>query len=316
MIGTALSKLAKENGMKVSDGVAYGLFRGYSACFLEGSGFKLICFTSHKGDSEKMQQLKSLLDDKNTSKEYRFMKVKAVEGSLEIYFNDTVGTMKRINAFIDWFMPVMAQYGISSGDICSQCGTELGGAGKWKKINGVAYHMHEGCAQRLYSQVRQQEEDYREETRDSYATGLVGAVLGGLVGAIPWAIVMYLGYVASIMGLLIGWLADKGYRMLHGRNGKLKVLILILATVIGVAAGTMGSQVAMVAVMIAKGELPGFSYGDIFVLFKDYLLVDDEYISLLMKNMIMGLVYALLGVFVFLYKAYKESKRFMMKELE
>ena len=38
MIGSALKKMARENGMTVQGGVAYGSLRGFAATLSEGSG--------------------------------------------------------------------------------------------------------------------------------------------------------------------------------------------------------------------------------------------------------------------------------------
>lgn len=46
MIGSGLKKLAKENGLRVSNGVAYGSLRGYAATLSEGSGFKQIVIST------------------------------------------------------------------------------------------------------------------------------------------------------------------------------------------------------------------------------------------------------------------------------
>lgn len=46
MIGTALKKLAKENGLHTSNGVAFGDFRGYATTFWEGAGYKAMCIST------------------------------------------------------------------------------------------------------------------------------------------------------------------------------------------------------------------------------------------------------------------------------
>ena len=45
----------------------------------------------------------------------------------------------------------------------------------------------------------------------SYVTGLIGALVGALIGAVAWCLVMQLGIIASLVGFVIGWLAEKGY---------------------------------------------------------------------------------------------------------
>ena len=114
-----------------------------------------------------------------------------------------------------------------------------------------------------------------------------------------------LGYVASVVGLLIGWLAEKGYNLLHGKQGKAKVLILILAVIFGVLLGTFTADAITLAGMIGGGELPGFAMGDIPGIIMILLADDAEYRAATIGNILMGLLFAALGVFALLRKAGK-----------
>ena len=49
----------------------------------------------------------------------------------------------------------------------------------------------------------------------SYITGLIGAMIGALIGAAAWCLVMQLGIITALIGLLIGWLAEKGHPVLE-----------------------------------------------------------------------------------------------------
>ncbi len=73
--------------------------------------------------------------------------------------------------------------------------------------------------------------------------GIIGALLGALIGAVVWMIVGMLGYIASIVGFVIAFLADKGYDLLKGRQGVIKMIVLIVCVVLAVGAGTLGTYV-------------------------------------------------------------------------
>ena len=91
------------------------------------------------------------------------------------------------------------------------------------------------------------------------------------------------GYVASIIGFVIGWLAEKGYALLHGKNGKGKIVILIISVVFGVLFGTVLGETFSLISLIHSGELYEFTYGDIPLLIM-FLLMDAEYISSVLGN--------------------------------
>lgn len=317
MISFGLKKLAAENGMSVSSGIAYGAYHGYAAAFADGAGIKRITVSTSFPDAGKKTEFQQSLDKKALGREYRIQNINFSGNLIVIDFLDNPGTMKRIRAFADWFFPLLSRYGATGAEICTECGCQITSDGGWKLVdNGAAVHLHEGCAQRLQRQAEQQELEEQEQERGSYLSGLLGALLGGIVGAIPWALLLCFGYVAAIAGFLIGWLADKGYKLFHGKKGWPKVLALVLAAVVGVALGTFLSSVLEVGNLIRTGQLPGFTYGDIPMLFREVLLPNAEYMSIVKRNILLGLFCAFLGIFFFLARAVKDTKGFKMKDLK
>lgn len=314
MIGSGLKKLANANGMTVSDGVAYGNLRGYAVTLNEGNGYKRMDIVTAFPQLGQQESLLRATESVNMEKEYRVRQFVVNKNILTVVFHDTVGTMKKIEAFIDWFFPLLQQNGATAYNVCAECGTETTGD-HWYLINGVAVPMHEQCAERLQTNIQEQEQARKDEDTGSYVSGTIGAFLGATLGAAVWALVLAMGYVASIIGLLIGWLADKGYTLLKGKQGKGKVVILILAIIFGVLLGTIVPDVVQLAGMIADGELPGYAYTDIPYLIVYLMQMDTEYFSGTMANAGMGLLFAALGVFALLRKTGKEVSGTKFKKL-
>lgn len=301
MIGSGLKKFAAENGLQVAKGVAYGSLRGFAATLSEGSGYKQIVITTKFADQNKLQELQTAVNQKNIAREYRVQKLEFGVDGIRIVFGDTVGTMKKIAAFVDWFFPMLRMYGVQGAELCGECGGQLTG-GCWKLINGVAYHMHESCAEHVRGQIASDNESRKLESEGSYITGLIGALLGAAIGAVVWALVLNAGYVASLVGLLIGWLAEKGYNLLKGKQSKGKVVILIVAIVLGVVLGTFAADVMTLAQLISETEDAMLTYGDIPLIIIGLLLEDQGYAMAVVGNIVMGLLFAGLGVFALLRK--------------
>ena len=318
MIGSGLKKFAVENGLQVSHGVAYGSLRGYASTLSEGSGYKQIIISTKFSDPVKQQELQAVLNQKNITKEYRLQSLLFAPNGIRIVFSDTVGTMKKIAAFVDWFYPLLPEYGASNADFCSECGGQLTG-GTWKMVNGIAFHMHESCAQHLRDEIaaenetrkfkltyrRKKNETRKLEAEGSYGMGLLGALLGSAIGAIVWAFVLLAGYVASLVGLLIGFLAEKGYTLLKGKQGKGKIAILIIAIILGVVLGTFAADAITLVQMINNQEL-NIAYGDIPAMILLVFSNDAQYRSGTLGNILIGLLFAGLGVFALLRKTGKE----------
>ena len=305
MIGSGLKKLAQENNMKIDRGVAYGNLQGYAATMFEGSGWKSICFSTTFSDSAQKNLLMNTVFTSNPQKTYRVQNITFPNNGVHVVFHDTVGTMTKIREFLAWFIPLLQQHNASAWNVCTECGMEITG-GKWMLVNGVAYYMHESCAQKASRELESANERRNQEDNGTYWMGALGAFAGALLGAVVWALVLMLGYVASLVGLLIGWLADRGYRLAKGKNGKGKIAILILAVIFGVVVGTIGADVITLAQMVSAGELWDITFGDIPALILYTFVTDAEYRMATLGNMGMGLLFAALGVYWLVIRTGKE----------
>lgn len=305
MIGSGLKKLAQNHGMKIAHGVGYGNLLGYAVTLSEGSGYKRIDISTKFSDPVKLQELQAQINKTNITKEYRVQALNFAPNGVQIIFMDNPGTMKKLEAFIEWFFPMLGQAGASGVDVCNECGGQMT-SGCWKLIDGVAHHMHESCAEKTRQALQTADETRKQETTGSYLTGLIGALLGGAIGAVIWALVLNLGYVASLVGLLIGWLAEKGYTLLKGKQGKGKVAILIVAIIISVLLGNILADVFTLVQMIQTGELEGWAVAEIPLLIILMLINDSEYLTATLVNIAQGLLFAGLGVFALLRKAGQE----------
>lgn len=115
---------------------------------------------------------------------------------------------------------------------------------------------------------------------------------------------LFLDLIAGIIGLLIGFLAAKGYDLLKGRQGVAKLVCVIVAVIIGVV---VGSGVTYVWVLHDSynsqiAELSDFErrYYDIMTeeeFFIDNFTNNPEFLGEVLKNLGLGLLFAALGCF-------------------
>ena len=295
MIASTYKKLAADYGMQVDKGVAYGSLGGFAATLSEGSGWKQIVFVTTIADPVKAMELQTKLNGVDLNKEYRIAELKIAPKTIQVLFRDNPGIMKKIRAFLAFFLPLLEEADATKCSICAECGMEAIG-GCWKLIGGVAYYMHTACAEKVTRDIAETEENEKQTRTGNYFTGLIGALLGSAIGAVLWAVVLYFGYVASIIGLAVGFLAEKGYNLFRGKQGRGKIVILILAVIFGVIVGNFGADVIALAQMISSGELEGFVYGDIPLLILMILVEDAEYMMATLRGLGMGLLFAGLGV--------------------
>lgn len=312
MIGSGLKKLAKENGMNVSHGVAYGSLQGYAATMSEGSGYKRISFSGKVPDPN---SLGTALGQVDLRASFRVVEYRVSPTSITVVFQDNPGTMKMIRGFIDWFVPVLKQFNVGMLNVCPNCGCELG-QGRWFMMSGIAYYMHEACKAKVVQDVQDADQEEKESRTGSYGIGAIGAAIGALLGAVVWAVVLSFGYVASLAGLLMGWLADKGYTLLKGKIGKAKVAILAAAVVLGVLVGTYGALIIETITLINDGTFAGLAVSEAPGFVLDLLEFSPELREQVIINVVMGLAFAALGVYSILKKANDDASGTKVVDLQ
>lgn len=315
MVGSGIKKFAKENELRIASGVAYGSLYGYASTLSEGSGYKSLTIATRFPDPALERRLKAELDERNIEREFRVQSVSFNVKSIEIIFRDAAGTMKRICNFIDWFYPLLKEAGATKYRVCAECGQVME-RGAWKLINNVAYPMHKDCAARLRSDLIEEHESERASAKGSYLTGFIGAVIGAAIGSALWAGVYYMGYMASVVGLIIGVLAERGYNLFKGKKGGLKVAILILLVIAGVAVGTLAGEWLTLYQMMKDGEIIGYTTGELLPLLIEVIEEDEEIFNAILKNIGMGILFAALGVFALIKKTSKEAKPTKVKDLK
>ena len=315
MIGSGLKKLAQENGMKVAKGVAYGSLQGFAATMSEGAGFKQVVFTTQLADPAQRDALLNVANQVDLQRTYRVQHLNIAPDAIQVIFLDNPGTMKKIREFLGWFLPLLRQYGATPANVCTKCGGDIT-AGRWLMVDGIAYYLHDACAEKTRRDIADAEQTEKQRRTGSYGMGALGAFLGAAIGAVVWALVLNMGYVAALVGLLIGWLAEKGYTLLKGKQGKGKIVILVLAIVFGVVLGTFAADYIAIAEMINNGTWAGITCAEIPNLILYLLSVDSEYLTATLGNIGMGLLFAALGVCSLLRKASAEVADSKIVDLE
>lgn len=153
-----------------------------------------------------------------------------------------------------------------------------------------------------------------EEKKGSVFTGTIGALLGAAIGAAAWAAVGMMGYMASIIGFVIAFLAGKGYDLFKGRQGAIKMVVLVICVILAVGAGTVGTSVWALhdvyteevnALSEIEKKLYDIMPEDEFIL---SALQDSEMQTAIIKDAGMGLLFGFLGAFG-LIKASKDGKK-------
>lgn len=158
MVFYGLRKFARELGLEIQSGVAYGIYERYAVSMWEGNGYKAFNISAKFEDDLCKKMEMELMELEANYRRVAY--IRFIEGVLEARFVDNPGTMKQFrNCFFD-VLSVLDEYEIPDADICPKCGLPMYGQGVWSlfKLYGrkSCLYTHEHCAAAMEREVNRQ----------------------------------------------------------------------------------------------------------------------------------------------------------------
>ncbi len=242
-----------------------------------------------------------ILED--TAAEFKFARTRSFSGdqSVGIEFRSNLKAMKRLGEFFESVTSRVAALGIASGKVCSHCHKAIEYGEVPVKIKGDIFPMHDSCA----DEAERQAAWTPEPKKGSLPMGILGAALAAVIGAIPWAAMLAMGYITSIVGILIGFLVSKGYDLLHGRQGRVKIAVVLFFVVLSVALGQVAGDSYYASKYYDEAKAGLKSYETMMytkpealvIYWTEDLWTSPEAVRATFGNFGMGVFFALLGSF-------------------
>lgn len=126
------------------------------------------------------------------------------------------------------------------------------------------------------------------EENKNYITGIIGALIGGLVASIPWILMYVYGeMILSLLAIIIAMGALKGYQLLKGKiDGKLPMIIIVVSVV----CVTISTLLIIPCLLMAKEGI------EISLENLELLYEYDEFANAIMKDYIISLLFTFLGI--------------------
>lgn len=202
-----------------------------------------------------------------------------------------------------------------------------------EKAEGLGYTVQEDrvmeacpeCHEKLAGILSEMKQE-RAQT-GSYLRGAAGAVLGGIIGIIPWVLLGIIGYIASISALIMAFLSYKLYGVFKGKRGPGMLIIVILVLIVFTYLGVVISEgvsvikifneegialdgVRLLTDMVTAPFSPGINLYLADLQSIGYYLTGDEWADIvgqIWRDIAMGYFFAALGSFVYIAKIRKES---------
>ena len=124
----------------------------------------------------------------------------------------------------------------------------------------------------------------------SYITGIIGAIIGGAIGAVPWIIAyIYGNMMIALLAILIAGGGYYGYKICKGKITKKVTIIITIISIIIVALVTL----LIIPVILIHTEGMNTNLATI-----QYLYQDEEFTSAIIRDTLIAIVFTAVGVAV------------------
>lgn len=309
MIKGEFLQLAQEYGMKQDQGVAYGIVDGYAATFTDGAGTHRMMLTTRFASNTDKDALMEIINRTDLKGLYNIRKLQIAKKVVYVAFAMAPDTMKKIRSFIEWFFPLLEQFGASKADICVQCQEPMEDKdAQWILRDGAtAFRVHKPCADELKLTIKTQTKGYRADQNGSIGMGILGALAGAGVGIALWLILKLINFYGPIAGMATGWLSLFFYGRFHGKASKLRIPILVIAGILSTILGAASS--AVLEILLKGGGAQSVS------LFLSAFQADPAFQEGVLFNIGIGIFLMGLGLFASVKSEGRRTTDFVITDL-
>ena len=196
----------------------------------------------------------------------------------------------RLTERLDTMVAALRENGIAPADTCA-----LSGAADPDSLclvpRGSLYSFQPVNAALIRQQSTQTREQAQEnEVNGSYATGIVGAVLGMLVGLIPNLLtIVFTERIYGLLFALVPICAMFGYKLFKGKMGKASIAIVIVLSLLGVV---LIPYLELVYYLVKDS---GFPLGQAFDIARLYM-TEPEFLGALKGDLLQLLLFMVIGI--------------------
>lgn len=149
----------------------------------------------------------------------------------------------------------------------------------------------------MESGTRYRGPEIEEESKGSTVLGIIGALLGAVVGAVPWFVAStFAHFFIGYLGFLVGWAAAFGYGKFHGRRSyRFAMVTVVICSILALVLAEFASNL-FVLCTDADWQETAYYYGVPVYVLAAILITAPENLHLILPNLIVGLLIGILGV--------------------
>ncbi len=299
-----LMEYFKKYDLTFSKNYAYGNIKGYEVNIfynaLENTAPVKIFVSFYASQDDKIQIKNELAKER-----IKFFQFRVEEFGLLIGLNGfTVGSLiKQMDNILERVFNIITKNNTKGMEYCPMCGEELTETSKIYKVNDCKFKLHLECGEKLSIAFEEEYEEYKE-IPNNYLKGFFGALIGAVVGVISYVIIFFLGFISAISSFISIILGSLLYKKFGGKPNFMMVIMTSVLTIISLLL-----TVYLIYCVAAYGYCHQYNLADItkismFEAFT-YAMKETEFSKEFTSNMIMTLVFTILGAGYETYGLYK-----------
>lgn len=236
----------------------------------------------------------------------KFFKYQFTAYGVNVILNDMTlnKLLQRLDEVVNTVCGILSQSGALGVGYCPVCGNTLDFLNAKKcNIDGFTISIDNNCVENINAVINEENKDF-DEAPNNCLRGFAGALIGGLVGAAIAVVLNIVGFYAGISSFVAFALGTILYKKFGGKPNKLMVIIVSVTTFVTMLLSVVGIYVYVAVTAVAE---VGYEMG-IFEAFAYCLDIEDFAISLVL-DLLMTLVFTIIGCVAEIRKLAKEIKR-------
>lgn len=198
--------------------------------------------------------------------------------------------LKKLEGLLTSIYGIFAKYGALGVGYCPVCGKELD-FNDTKKclIDGNTVSIDNECVGKINAVISTENQEFDQQP-NNYLRGFLGALIGGIAGAVVAIILNMLGFVSAISSFVAFFVGILLYKKFGGKPNKMMLVIVTATTFACMILSVLGIYIVAAAIAI---EESGVEIGliDAFKL----LLQDEEFSRFFWSDMAMTVLFTILG---------------------
>lgn len=217
----------------------------------------------------------------------------------------TQGTIaKKLESQLKSYYEIFAKYGALGVGYCPVCGKELDFENSKKcLIDGYTISIDNDCVEQININIAQENKEF-EAAPNNYLRGFLGALIGGVAGAVVAIILYFVGFISAISVFVAYFVGILLYKKFGGKPNKMMLVIVTVTTFVFMILSVLGIYVVASAVAAAQNNLQ-MSAIEAFKI----VMQDEEVSRAFWADMALTVLFTIIGCVVEIINYSRKIKR-------